>query len=297
MFDNANKDNSNPKRESSGLALELDLTTHTATLVRRVQPDNFTATPHTGSYQSLPGGHVFVDYGHPPVFNEYDADGNIVYVASASSVEGEIYRAYRKNFTTPARPTTSPSIYAETTSDGKTTVYMSWNGATDVAAWQLAAGTSCDTVTAVQSSYPKTGFETVVELQGTLTHVQALAMGSQHGVLLGRSMLVATDGGNSSAGADGESVVSCGEEEAIGGLSTVSATAMATATSGAAVTTDVATASSFLSASVASTTAVPSGLSGGATTGEATSTGGTAPAQTPMGALLMAGVAALGMLL
>jgi hypothetical protein len=44
---------------------------------------------------------------------------------------------------------------------GTTAVYASWNGATDVASWQLLAGSSAGHL-AVASTTPKSGFETVI---------------------------------------------------------------------------------------------------------------------------------------
>jgi hypothetical protein len=56
-----------------------------------------------------------------------------------------------------------------------TAVYASWNGATDVASWQLLAGPSADHL-AVASTTPRSGFETVIPAPvAALYQVRALS--------------------------------------------------------------------------------------------------------------------------
>jgi hypothetical protein len=44
---------------------------------------------------------------------------------------------------------------------GSTRLYVSWNGATDVASWQVLAGASLTSLATI-GSYPSTGFETAI---------------------------------------------------------------------------------------------------------------------------------------
>jgi hypothetical protein len=54
-------------------------------------------------------------------------------------------------------------------------VYASWNGATDVASWQLLTGPSADHL-AIASTTPKSGFETVIPAPGAAFYqVRALS--------------------------------------------------------------------------------------------------------------------------
>ena len=72
------------------------------------------------------------------------------------------------------RPVNPPAAGVQQT-DGKTTVYASWNGATDVAAWRVLAGASTGQLHQVTAA-PKSGFETAIAVPGSYAvfEVQAL---------------------------------------------------------------------------------------------------------------------------
>jgi subtilisin family serine protease len=71
-------------------------------------------------------------------------------------------------------PRTKPSVAARTVG-GATTVYASWNGATEVAAWRVLAGPSAAQL-APSAQAPRMGFETAVAVPGVppVVAVQAL---------------------------------------------------------------------------------------------------------------------------
>jgi hypothetical protein len=82
------------------------------------------------------------------------------------------YRAYRFPWVgTPA----SPPKVAATGSGGKLTVKASWNGATQVATWQVLAGASAAGMSVV-GSVPRSGFETTIPVttSASLVAVRAL---------------------------------------------------------------------------------------------------------------------------
>jgi hypothetical protein len=96
--------------------------------------------------QTLPNGNRFVGFGAQPFFSEFTASGRLVYDAQLPQDDGS-YRAYR--FPWRATPRTRPDAVM---SGGA--VYASWNGATEVARWQVLAAGS------VVASAGKSGFET-----------------------------------------------------------------------------------------------------------------------------------------
>jgi hypothetical protein len=49
-------------------------------------------------------------------------------------------------------------------SEGEVTLYVSWNGATEVATWEVLAGASPDKLEPVGTA-PRKGFETAITLQ------------------------------------------------------------------------------------------------------------------------------------
>ena len=66
-------------------------------------------------------------------------------------------------------PNTKPDVVAESSVNG-TTVYISWNGATEIDAWEIYGGNSTDSVNCLKI-VPKTGFETSADIE-TVEFVQ-----------------------------------------------------------------------------------------------------------------------------
>ncbi len=95
------------------------------------------------------------------------------------------YRAYRYAWTgTPASP---PSIGTRT-SKGKTTVYASWNGSTQLARWQVLGGSSPSKMSVIASA-GKAAFETPIKLRSGRPYLEVRALDA-HGKVLGTSSAV-----------------------------------------------------------------------------------------------------------
>ena len=119
--------------------------------------------------------------------SEFSAAGHLLWDMRMSPLPTDSYRAYRFPWT--ASPTTAPSVAAARTG-GATSVWASWNGATDVTSWQVLAGASAGVLHPVRT-VARSGFETGVRLAGTpgrLVAVRALGAGGQ---VLGTSAAVA----------------------------------------------------------------------------------------------------------
>ena len=188
LFDNG----AAPPREkhSRALRLRLDMKGKTASLVRAdVSPAGVLASSQ-GDAQTLENGHVFVGWGAVPRFTEFSADGSVVYDATFSDGD-DSYRAYR--FRWSAAPTTRPSIEVDAGGGDKATIYASWNGATEVAAWRVVAGDAADRLAPVGRAQAKAGFETKLEAGSKAPYlaVEALDAG---GNVLGRSAAVQRGG-------------------------------------------------------------------------------------------------------
>jgi hypothetical protein len=105
----------------------------TATLERWFKhPDNLSAGSQ-GNSQALDNGDTFVGWGALGRFSEFDRDGALLFDAVFPSGY-DTYRAYR--FEWVGTPDTSP-IAAAQASNGGTTVHAIWNGATEVASWDV----------------------------------------------------------------------------------------------------------------------------------------------------------------
>jgi hypothetical protein len=110
---------------------------------------------YTGSVQVLRNRDVLVGWGSEPYLTEFAPDGT-VRLDLRFAAGGGSYRALR--FPWSGRPTTKPAAVAFQNA-GSPLLYVSWNGATEVTAWQLLTGPS---PTALQptATVPRTGFET-----------------------------------------------------------------------------------------------------------------------------------------
>jgi hypothetical protein len=100
--------------------------------------------------------------------------------SAAFPTEGESYRAFR--FLWSGQPTDDPTVAAEQGPEDEVKIYASWNGATEVASWQVLAGSGPDKLEPLASA-PKKGFETVITVHTTESYVGLEAMNNSGKVL------------------------------------------------------------------------------------------------------------------
>lgn len=172
---------------SRAIVLRLDESAMTATLVREYrQPQNLLATSQ-GNVQVLPNGNVFVGWGSLPRFSEFAADGTLLYDAAYSSTQS--YRDHRYAWV--GRPVDRPALAVDAHA-GALTVYASWNGATEVASWEVLAGSDGAALKPV-AAVPRTGFETVITTT-TAAPLVAVRARDATGAVLGTSPVTSTQG-------------------------------------------------------------------------------------------------------
>ena len=183
LFDDGSN-GSKPSNEdrSRGLVLDVNELSHTATLRQAyIHSDGILANSQ-GSMQTLPNGNVLVGWGDQPQFTEFAADGSVVLDARLPAGSTS-YRAVR--FPWRGRPSNHPAIAAERTDSGATTVYASWNGATDVGSWVVLGGDSQDSLVPL-GSQPRSGFETAIVVPSRPRVVAVKALDAS-GAALGQS--------------------------------------------------------------------------------------------------------------
>jgi Arylsulfotransferase (ASST) len=120
-----------------------------------------------GNVQVLENGNVFVGWGSEPVISEFSSDGELLFSASLPA-ESESYRAFR--FPWSSKPDGEPAVAVEAGPDDELTLYTSWNGATEVADWEMLAGPGPDRLEPA-GSVPRKGFETVIKVNTTEPYV------------------------------------------------------------------------------------------------------------------------------
>ena len=141
-----------------------------------------------GNVQVLPSGNVFVCWSGNSYISEHTRAGDVVLEAHFASTRFSTYRAFKSEFvSTPAEPPIMKSFVYGTNKHTMTTVsYVTWNGATEVKAWNFYADTRWSGTLRYVGSTAKTGFETAFIHEGFAFHVVAEAVDSR-GMALGNS--------------------------------------------------------------------------------------------------------------
>jgi hypothetical protein len=149
-----------PDGPADGIVFQLNLRSHTATLEAQYGHTPTLHPVYLGSMQLLPGGNALVGWGSSPYFTEYGSSGRRL-LDAAWPGKDESYRAlYTDSWVgTPYYPPRG----AARTVGSRTVVYASWNGATQVARWEVLGGFSAAGLRAVAGG-SRTGFETTIAL-------------------------------------------------------------------------------------------------------------------------------------
>jgi hypothetical protein len=169
---------------SRAIRLNVDENAKTVSLAEAlIRPDPL-AVSSQGNMQLLPNGNWFVGWGAQPFFTEFAPDGSVVFDASYAA-GGQSYRCIRSAWV--GRPSDVPSVAGQADADG-TIVFASWNGATEVAAWQVLGGASASSVS-VLATAPRLSFETAIRVTGSPAYVGVRALDAS-GEELGTSLAV-----------------------------------------------------------------------------------------------------------
>ncbi len=166
--------------ESRGLELELNTATNTETLIRAIpHPGTPVLAGSQGDVQPLANGDVFIGWGQIGEASEVTAAGQLSFEMRFSSTTRS-YRAYRYPWS--GQPLTTPALSALPSRGGKTELYASWNGATDVASWTVLAGASAHSLNSA-GTFPVIGFETAMAVAASGPYFQVEALGASGQVL------------------------------------------------------------------------------------------------------------------
>jgi hypothetical protein len=135
-------------------------------------------TGFTGSTQVLDNGDAVIDWANIPEITEYDSSGQNVKMDL--SLSNWSYRGFR--FGWDGQPTQLPAIAVQRTTSG-TNIWASWNGSTEVAAWQILAGPGSSHLSPLGGRVTKSGFETSVSVSGHYATFAVQAIDASGGVL------------------------------------------------------------------------------------------------------------------
>jgi hypothetical protein len=147
-----------PNGASRGMILKLNTLTHAASLIATYPRTSKRVAAFLGSMQELPNGNALVGWGSQPFFSEYSRSGQLLLDAKFPGKD----QSYRALFSPDWVGTPSyPPSGARRTTHGTSTVYASWNGATEVARWEVLGGASASHLNRVTVK-PSAGFETPI---------------------------------------------------------------------------------------------------------------------------------------
>jgi hypothetical protein len=173
------------REQSRGIVVDLDMDKMSATLVREFTLPNEPLSTSQGNVQVLPNGNVFAGWGSEPYSSEFSNDGKLLFDARFLG-SAQSYRAFRLPWS--GHPSEDPAVAVERGSDDEQIIFASWNGATEVATWQVLAGSDPDRLEPVGSA-PWRGFETTIIVRTAESYVAVQAR-SASGRALGTSKAV-----------------------------------------------------------------------------------------------------------
>jgi len=179
-------DGASPQVEarSRGLVLKLDEARRASSVEREYTHDRLLSGSQ-GNMQVLANENVVVGWGSQPCVSEYTRRGELVFDARLVP-QAQSYRAYR--FPWSGQPLDRPSVAVEGGAGGSALVHASWNGATDVAVWEVLSGAPAR-MRPVRTA-PRRGFETSIAVPGGDPYV-AVRANDASGRVLGESPAVA----------------------------------------------------------------------------------------------------------
>ena len=177
LFDNAATLEDRHARFSRVKVLQLDGATKRATLVTDIVHDRPILAVSQGNARQLANGNIFVGWGNRQWFSEYTPQGQQLFDGALPSVAYQSYRAFKEPWK--GRPTTRPAIVADRTR-GRTLIWVSWNGATEVASWRVLGGPGETTLKPLGTG-ERIGFETRLDVAAAprVVRVQALGAGGK----------------------------------------------------------------------------------------------------------------------
>jgi Arylsulfotransferase (ASST) len=178
------------------LVLDVDEESKKATLLRSYAHPKKLLAPFEGNAQFLDNGNIFVGWGAWPYLTEFNRAGRVVFDVYFGSgkppgQDADSYRGYR--FPWVGNPVEAPAIKVERAPGGWAVAYVSWNGATELAKWQVVGGPDAENLKPLGKPVPKGGFETAIPVPGSAA-VYAVQAVDKDGLVLRRSAVVRATG-------------------------------------------------------------------------------------------------------
>jgi hypothetical protein len=186
LFDNGTNGPVKTESQSRGLVLNVDESRRSVTVRNSYTSPQKLSAGAMGSVQILSPDRVLVSFGVQSHTIEYATDGDLL-LDMALPAGMYSYRGLWLPWQ--GTPHHRPTVAAQRDrQSGATNVYASWNGATEVASWRVAAGPRRDQMRSLGIAESR-GFETVIPLQAQHRYASVTALDGS-GLALRRSPII-----------------------------------------------------------------------------------------------------------
>ncbi|KAF7717970.1 Uncharacterized protein PECH_004672 [Penicillium ucsense] len=192
FLNNASDEEFAEEQVSSALIIEVESGTvpMTAKVLHRYDRPDHDLTRLRGNSQALPNQNMFVCWSQGGFMTEFSLEGEQLMSARYKSSRYSNYRAYKFEFV--GQPHTPPdlvsSVLGTDESNLVTNIWVSWNGATEIASWKFYARASEFDSPVMVGRVPKTDFEMMFTAKGYLDWITAEAV-DRKGHVIGTSQL------------------------------------------------------------------------------------------------------------
>jgi arylsulfotransferase ASST len=185
VFDNGSDGYTNTEHQSRGLLLGVDESRRTVAVQHAYTGPKELATS-MGSVQVVPGGRVVVGWGTASQTTAFESNGSPLFNLALPKGMFSYRGLWLPWKSTPKHP---PAFAAgRDERSGAKLVYASWNGATEVAGWQVDGGVTADVLRTVGVA-SRRGFETIIPLHPSLK-VASITPVDRSGAALSQSRMM-----------------------------------------------------------------------------------------------------------
>ena len=191
FLDNAKGQDAAPPSHdfSRGLLIALDEKSMKSTVLKEINHPDLDYSPKRGNYQVLPNDNVFMGWSTKALHSEHTPDGTMVMQARMLAGWLGSYRNYKFSFV--GQPLSLPTVHSaaygiEGRDAARTVLHVSWNGATEVETWRFYKTIGNGNGKQLLGSKARSGFETMIEVEGYASYVVAEGLGKE-GEVLGMS--------------------------------------------------------------------------------------------------------------
>lgn len=165
LFDNASNTFNITNKESRGMLIAINHVKRTATKLQEwlAPEEEGILSGSQGNMQRLPDGNVFIGWGDHAFYSEHLDSGEAVLYGKLAYWGSDVMMYRCNKYPWIGEPLTTPSLwtYSKTgNNDSSLAFFVSWNGATEVRAWNFYTADSASGPWQLAGRVNRTGFET-----------------------------------------------------------------------------------------------------------------------------------------